>query len=480
MSAAFLLTTFVIVATPGTGVLYKLAAGLARGPRASVVAACGYTLGIVPHMVAAITVLAAIMHTSAVAFQALKYLGVAYVLFTAWRIARDNSALTVDETAAKPALGVITSAILINILNPKLTIFFFAFLPQFVGRGEAHPSLRMLEFSGVFMLVTLVVFVAYGAFPGAVRGQIISRPKVMTWMRRCFGGSFVARSRGGSRSLSGSRPGASALGAAEAVEPQEADVVARVAVGRKVGEDLADDGAELEAVAGEAAPDDDLRRVRQPVEDEVLVGAVLEEAGLERHRRPGAVREVALGELAEEPLVVGPRLPLELVRGAVLAEVVVAAELEAGDPEDGEAVVALLLVELQVEDGEPVRREELRAQWLEPGEHLPLRLHGEARELVHPCAGRKDEPVGLVLTAIGRDANAFAAGLPAQHALSRVNFGPVRLRRVDVCDDAPLGQQEPAVGLEHRHRLRVDPVGREPPLDLATVEDLVRKPVVLA
>jgi threonine/homoserine/homoserine lactone efflux protein len=192
MSTAFLLTTFVIVATPGTGVLYTLAAGLARGPRASFVAACGCTLGIVPHMIAAITGLAAIMHTSAVAFQALKYLGVAYLLVMAWRIARDTSALTLDETAAKPALNVITSAILINILNPKLTIFFFAFLPQFVSRDEAHPSLRMLELSGVFMLVTLVVFVAYGAFAGAVRSHIISRPKVMTWLRRLFGGSFVA------------------------------------------------------------------------------------------------------------------------------------------------------------------------------------------------------------------------------------------------------------------------------------------------
>ena len=119
-------------------------------------------------------------------------MGVAYLLFMAWRIARDSSPLTVDETETRPALNVITSAILINILNPKLTIFFFAFLPQFVGSDDAHPSLRMLELSGVFMLVTLVVFVAYGAFAGAVRSQIVSRPKVVTWMRRLFGGSFVA------------------------------------------------------------------------------------------------------------------------------------------------------------------------------------------------------------------------------------------------------------------------------------------------
>ena len=192
MSKAFLLTTLVIVATPGTGVLYTLAAGLSRGARASVVAAVGCTLGIVPHMLAAITGLAALLHTSALAFQVLKYLGVAYLLFMAWTILRDKGALTVEETAPLSARKVIVSGVLINILNPKLTIFFFAFLPQFVSADAAHASLRMLELSAVFMLVTLAVFVVYGVFAAAVRNQIISRPRVLAWMRRGFGGAFLA------------------------------------------------------------------------------------------------------------------------------------------------------------------------------------------------------------------------------------------------------------------------------------------------
>ena len=192
MSTAFLLTTVVIVATPGTGVLYTLAAGLSRGARASVVAAVGCTLGIVPHMVAAITGLAALLHTSALAFQVLKYVGVAYLLFMAWSILRDKGALTVEETAPLSATKVIVSGVLINVLNPKLTLFFFAFLPQFVSADEAHASLRMLKLSGVFMLVTLAVFVVYGVFAAAVRNQIISRPRVLTWMRRGFGGAFLA------------------------------------------------------------------------------------------------------------------------------------------------------------------------------------------------------------------------------------------------------------------------------------------------
>ena len=191
MSTEFLLTTFIVVATPGTGVLYTLAAGLSRGARASVIAAIGCTLGIVPHMLAAITGLAALLHTSALAFDVLKYLGVAYLLFMAWTTLRDKDALSVEEAAPIAPMKVITSGILINILNPKLTIFFFAFLPQFVSATETGASLRMLELSAVFMLVTFAVFVVYGIFAAAIRSHVISRPRVLTWMRRIFAGTFA-------------------------------------------------------------------------------------------------------------------------------------------------------------------------------------------------------------------------------------------------------------------------------------------------
>ena len=193
MSAEFLLTTLIVVATPGTGVIYTLAAGLARGARASVIAAVGCTLGIVPHMVAAITGAAALLHSSALAFQTLKYLGVVYLLYMAWSTLREKGALTVDEQTAPPsATRVISSGVLVNILNPKLTIFFFAFLPQFVSTDDEGALLHMLGLSGVFMLVTLVVFAGYGVFAASVRTRVIGRPRVMTWMRRAFAGSFVA------------------------------------------------------------------------------------------------------------------------------------------------------------------------------------------------------------------------------------------------------------------------------------------------
>ncbi|NNN35472.1 LysE family translocator [Streptomyces sp. S3(2020)] len=192
MSLAFLLTTLVVVATPGTGVVYTLAAGLSRGRRASVVAAFGCTLGIVPHMVAAITGVAALLHASATAFQVLKYAGVAYLLWMAWATLRDREAIAVERDAAPVSAGrVVVRAVLINVLNPKLTIFFFAFLPQFVPSGEAGAVLRMLVLSGVFMLATFVVFAAYGVLAASVRRHVIGRPRVMAWLRRSFAGSFV-------------------------------------------------------------------------------------------------------------------------------------------------------------------------------------------------------------------------------------------------------------------------------------------------
>jgi threonine/homoserine/homoserine lactone efflux protein len=193
MSVEFLLTSLVVVATPGTGVIYTLAAGLTRGARTSIVAAAGCTLGIVPHMAAAITGVAALLHTSAVAFGVLKYAGVAYLLYMAWSTLKDKGALAVEQENAPSSPGkTITTGILINILNPKLTTFFFAFLPQFVSSDDPRGVLLMLQLSTVFMLLTFVIFSVYGVFAAAMRERVVSRPRVIAWMRRVFAGSFVA------------------------------------------------------------------------------------------------------------------------------------------------------------------------------------------------------------------------------------------------------------------------------------------------
>ncbi|GHF15915.1 lysine transporter LysE [Amycolatopsis deserti] len=191
MSVEFLLTALVIVATPGTGALMTMSAGLAHGTRASVIAAVGCTLGIVPHAVAAITGLAALLHASAVAFQVIKYAGVAYLLYLAWSALREKDQPP-EAPAPRSAARVIVSTVLVNVLNPKLTIFFFAFLPQFVHAGDPHSLLTMAELSAVFMALTLVVFLAYGAGAAAMRDRVLSRPRVRAWMRWIFAGTFVA------------------------------------------------------------------------------------------------------------------------------------------------------------------------------------------------------------------------------------------------------------------------------------------------
>jgi len=192
VSPEFLLTTLIVVASPGTGVLYTLAAGLSRGAKAGILAAFACTLGTLPHMAAAITGLAALLHTSAIAFQVLKYLGVIYLLYMAWSTLKEHGALSIEEDARpRSARQVIVTGILINILNPKLSIFFFAFLPQFVSADEPDSLARMLELSAVFMAITFLVFAVYGVSAAAVRTHVISRPPVLVWMRRAFAAAFV-------------------------------------------------------------------------------------------------------------------------------------------------------------------------------------------------------------------------------------------------------------------------------------------------
>ncbi|MGJ4962345.1 LysE family translocator [Bradyrhizobium sp. HKCCYLRH3061] len=194
MSTAFLLTSLIVVVSPGTGVLYTLAVALTKGSRMSIAAAFGCTLGILPAMLAAIVGLAAVLHTSALAFAALKYCGVAYLLYMAWQTLGERGALAVetkDDADARSAGRVVLTGFLINILNPKLSIFFLAFLPQFIAGDAAHPLALMLELSAAFMAMTFAVFVLYGLFAAAVRDRVVSRPRVMAWLRRAFAGGFA-------------------------------------------------------------------------------------------------------------------------------------------------------------------------------------------------------------------------------------------------------------------------------------------------
>lgn len=192
LSLEFLVTSLIVVLIPGTGAIYTVSTGLVQGRRASVFAALGCTAGIIPHLMATVLGLAAVMHTSALAFQALKYAGVAYLFYVAYATWRDKSAFAVDETlSGNSAVALIVKAFLLNILNPKLTIFFLAFLPQFVPPGTSEPLLEFFKLSAIFMVMTFCVFVAYGFLAHAFRASVIESSRVQAWLRRGFAATFA-------------------------------------------------------------------------------------------------------------------------------------------------------------------------------------------------------------------------------------------------------------------------------------------------
>lgn len=191
MTIEFLVTSIIVILLPGTGVLYTLAVGLGQGLKPSIAAAFGCTLGIVPHVAASIVGLAALLHASALAFQVVKILGVAYLFYMAWSILRQGGALKVAEERTRTAARrIVTDGFLINILNPKLSLFFLAFLPQFIPAGTTHPTPMLLALALTFMALTFVAFVGYGACASLARDYVISRPAVLTWLRRSFAGAF--------------------------------------------------------------------------------------------------------------------------------------------------------------------------------------------------------------------------------------------------------------------------------------------------
>ena len=193
LSLDFLVTSLIVVLIPGSGVILTISTALVAGKRASLFTAIGCTAGIVPHLLASVLGLSAILHTSALAFQGLKFAGVAYLLYLAYATWRDRSAFAVDtRLPATSAGGLVLKACLLNILNPKLTIFFLAFLPQFISHDGTSPAMQMLGLSGVFMAMTFAVFVAYGLLANLFRKAVIESPQVQNWLRRSFAASFAA------------------------------------------------------------------------------------------------------------------------------------------------------------------------------------------------------------------------------------------------------------------------------------------------
>lgn len=192
-SSEFLVTSLIVVLMPGTGVIYTVSTGLFVGRRASVAAALGCTAGIIPHLTASIFGLSAILHMSAVAFQCVKFAGAGYLLFLAWSMWRETGGIQFDSPSTRRSLYQIAlRGFLINILNPKLSIFFLAFLPLFVSPGTTSPLFEMFLMSLIFMAMTFVIFVLYGISANGVRGKVVHSPRLIVWLQRSFAAIFAA------------------------------------------------------------------------------------------------------------------------------------------------------------------------------------------------------------------------------------------------------------------------------------------------
>ena len=192
-STEFLLTSLVVVLIPGTGVIYTVSNGLFSGWRASVAAALGCTAGILPHLAASALGLSALLHMSALAFQILKYAGAVYLLYLAWSMWRETGVLALNRpTQSNGLLNIAVRAILINILNPKLSMFFWAFLPLFISQNTISPLQQMVVLSAVFMLMTLLIFILYGVLASGVSRCLTSSPNAVRRLQRSFAAIFAA------------------------------------------------------------------------------------------------------------------------------------------------------------------------------------------------------------------------------------------------------------------------------------------------
>lgn len=192
ITAEFLITALVVVLIPGTGVIYTLSTGLFQGAKTSVAAAVGCTVGIIPSLIACILGLAAVIHTSALVFQVIKFAGVAYLLYLAWSMWKSTGAMVLEGSDRGVALWNISlKGFLINILNPKLSLFFLAFLPQFIPAQAEAPMINMLVLGGVFMALTLIVFMGYGLLANRLSHYIVNSPTAVQRVQHSFAGLFA-------------------------------------------------------------------------------------------------------------------------------------------------------------------------------------------------------------------------------------------------------------------------------------------------
>jgi threonine/homoserine/homoserine lactone efflux protein len=189
----FLATSIAITFAPGPDNLQVLARGISQGRAAGLVAALGFAAGISFHTTLAALGVAALLRSSPMAFEAIKLAGAAYLVWIGIKALRTRGLATAHERPPQPLLSIFRQSVIGNILNPKVTLFFIVFLPQFVDpHGVQSVTLQMFELGALFMLQTVVVFSLFGVCAGVIGGWLKRRPRMGVWLDRVAGATFIA------------------------------------------------------------------------------------------------------------------------------------------------------------------------------------------------------------------------------------------------------------------------------------------------
>lgn len=189
---SFLISSLIIVLIPGTGVIYTITTGFTKGKRASILAALGCTVGIIPHLCLSITLSSLLLQMGSSVFNIVKIFGMFYLLYLGIGMIISKSNPSFESTQGSlQALAIVRQGILINLLNPKLTIFFLSFLPQYIGSSKQDYFVSSLELGLVFMFLTVIVFICYGTLAGSTKKLIEKSPRTINILQKCFGLIFV-------------------------------------------------------------------------------------------------------------------------------------------------------------------------------------------------------------------------------------------------------------------------------------------------
>lgn len=180
----FIAASFLLCLAPGPDNIYVLTQGMTKSKKAAIVTTLGLTSGLIIHTSAAAFGISVIFQTSEIAFNIVKYVGAAYLLYIAYQAFKyRNEKLDLSvQNSASELKKLYVKGFIMNILNPKVSIFFLAFLPQFVNTASGNVPMQMITLGGVFMLLTIVVFSSIGIAGNLLSAKLLEKPNIVKYM----------------------------------------------------------------------------------------------------------------------------------------------------------------------------------------------------------------------------------------------------------------------------------------------------------